>query len=274
MDDARKAAVRAGSSGSTALVRAQRGAANGKARQASANAPVRKRAGKAAAAPLRADELRNTDFCEGFKPELVAMLARECVREHYAPGTQIIGHTSPGKDVFLLLTGRARVAVFSGGGREVTYDVIEPGETIGELAAIDGQKRSASVLALDEVTLARIPRSTFTACMLTHPSFAFAVARRLARTVRWMSERVQEFQGYDALGRVCAELLRQCGGRTGKPFVITSRDLASRVGARRDHVARILPKLKRMGLIKRTKDSYEVLDIAGLKAVMQDSLLE
>src|SRR5689334_14704310 len=73
----------------------------------------------------------------------------------------IVGHDEGGRDVFFVLEGRARATVFSGGGREIAYRDIEAGGIFGELAAIDGGTRSASIVALEPLTVARLPEAAF-----------------------------------------------------------------------------------------------------------------
>ena len=201
-------------------------------------------------------------------------MAEVAQRERYADGQVIINRTAPGKDVFLLLTGAARIQVVTPGGRHVTYDIVEAGETVGELAAIDGGNRSADVVAQAEVELARLPQKAFLALMAQHPAFSFCIARRMARTARWMSEQVQVFQGYSGRGRICVELLRLCGNEAGVSIWITDHDMSTRVGCTRPHVNRIINKLVRDGVLARPEPCTTiVLDVPGLKAVRDDSQL-
>ena len=50
--------------------------------------------------------------------------------------------------MLFIVAGRLRVVNYAASGREVAYAVIEAGSQVGELAAIDGEPRSASVEAL------------------------------------------------------------------------------------------------------------------------------
>jgi len=86
----------------------------------------------------------------------VAALAERWTVRIYRQHELIIAHGDRDRDVFFILDGQARVTLFSGLGREVAYRDIQPGDIFGELAAIDGRERSASVIALELTRTARL----------------------------------------------------------------------------------------------------------------------
>ena len=71
---------------------------------------------------------------------------------------QIIDRESESRDVYFIVEGRVRVLNYSMSGREITFDEAGPGGYFGELAAIDGQPRSANVIALTTRCWPRPPR--------------------------------------------------------------------------------------------------------------------
>ena len=223
--------------------------------------------------PFRAEELANNAFCAAFLKPVIDDIVAVATRLRVAAGSQLIGFHDASKDVFLILKGRMRVVVTSEGGREITYDIIDPGETIGELSAIDGGKRSARVLAEQDAELAKFEHRDFLALM-RHADFAFAVTRRLARTARWMTERVREFQAYNVRGRICAELLRLSNSLSGARIAISDRDMASRVGTTRENVTKINAGLMQDQALRRDGREIIVLDVARLRNIMLECELQ
>jgi CRP/FNR family cyclic AMP-dependent transcriptional regulator len=71
---------------------------------------------------------------------------------------------------------RARATAYSGGGRAIAYRDIGPGEIFGELAAIDGASRSASIVAVEPTTVARLPEAAFRKLIDTHSGFHLGAA--------------------------------------------------------------------------------------------------
>jgi CRP-like cAMP-binding protein len=106
----------------------------------------------------------NLDVIEIFKPlspEERRSLAQRCRWKTWAAGEQIIDRETEGNDVYFVTSGTARVVNYGLTGREVSFDDIPAGGSFGELAAIDGGKRSANVVAVDAATTAVMQAATF-----------------------------------------------------------------------------------------------------------------
>src|ERR1700741_4706852 len=90
-----------------------------------------------------------------------AMLARQCSWLRFGPHEQIIDREEPEQDVYFVVSGIVRVVNYSLQGREISFDDIEAGRFFGELAAIDGKPRSASVVALQPTLVAALSAVQF-----------------------------------------------------------------------------------------------------------------
>ncbi|UKJ72546.1 Crp/Fnr family transcriptional regulator [Azospirillum brasilense] len=204
-------------------------------------------------------------------------LARQCRWRRFHAGEQIIDHQGESRDVVLVVHGRVRVLSHSPAGREISFDDIEAGGFLGEMAAIDGLPRSASAMALEEGTLiAFLAPQPFQELVSGHPELAMAVMRRLCRVVRIATDRVMELSTLGANNRVHAELLRLAkrGRVEGATAVIAPipihADIASRVSTARETVARVLNDLARDGLVERRADALVVRDLHRLEALVED----
>ncbi|MFT3810475.1 MAG: Crp/Fnr family transcriptional regulator [Micropepsaceae bacterium] len=183
-------------------------------------------------------------------------------------GRLLLAAGADSSDVFCLLEGRAHIALHSPQGREVPVRELEPGDVFGELAALDGGPRSASVVAITGVRLAVMQRKDFLACLQASPEASLWLARRLGAEVRRLTERVFELSALSMRARLHAELLRLA--RVAAPAVIVSpapthEDLARRIGATREAVTRELRELTRAGVIASAKRRIEFLDFARLE---------
>src|ERR1700756_3690676 len=118
-------------------------------------------------------------------------LARLCRFRRYAEGEHIIDGQSVGREVFFVVAGVVRVVNYSPSGREVAFDDIPSGSYFGELAALDGGPRSAFVQAQPPCTVAAAsPADVFIDLLLKHPRIALEIMRRLARVIRFSTERI------------------------------------------------------------------------------------
>lgn len=206
-----------------------------------------------------------------------AAVARQCRWRRFHVNEQIIDHQGDSRDVVLVVHGRVRVLSHSPAGREISFDDIESGGFLGEMAAIDGLPRSASAVALEEGTLiAFLAPRPFQDLVSGHPDLAMAVMRRLCRVVRIATDRVMELSTLGANNRVHAELLRLAkrGRVEGRVAVIAPipvhADIASRVSTARETVARVLNELARDGLVERRTDALIVRDLQRLEALVED----
>ena len=193
-------------------------------------------------------------------------LERRCAWRRYAPGEQILDRDSESRDVFLVVEGAVEIVNYSITGREVAFGRVRAGGYFGELAAIDGRRRSANVVATAPSTLAVMPPDVFISILAEHPSIALHVLRRLAHIVRTADERIMDLSTLKAVQRVYVELLRLVqetagdeGGLVISP-IPTQRELARRASTSRETVARVLSQLIKGGIIERKGRSVRVMD--------------
>ena len=188
------------------------------------------------------------------QPDLDALARRWTVRS-YRHNEAIIAHRDPGRDVFFLLEGRARVTLFSDSGKEIAYRDVGHGEIFGELAGIDGKPRSASVVALESARAARLPEAAFRDMVATHPVFAWALLVHLSAQLRRMTDRVFEYSTLVVRKRLILELLREAAESEpldGQPCICPAPshvELAAKISSHREAISREMSSLAKKGLI-------------------------
>jgi CRP-like cAMP-binding protein len=213
-------------------------------------------------------------------PESLETVAMTCRFDRYEAKRQIIAYQDESTDVFFIISGVVRVVIHSHSGKEISYRDLEGGEMFGELAAIDGEQRSASVVAVEDTLLVAMPETAFRAAIRNNPSVADAVLQRLTRLVRLYSQRLYEMRTLDVQSRIRAELVRLAEDSLGKDNTATisplptSADIAARVNTRRESVSRELASLTRRGLIERHQKSLRIRDFAGLNRLVESMLGE
>jgi CRP-like cAMP-binding protein len=97
----------------------------------------------------------------------------------YAAGATVVRLGAQGDAFHIVLDGRAEARPPVGRKRKLVA-----GDFFGELALLDGAPRAATVVALDDVTTARLPRAAFLKLVREEPTVARGVLRGLARIVR------------------------------------------------------------------------------------------
>lgn len=207
-------------------------------------------------------------------------LEKRCSWRIYSAQEQIIDRQSTSKDVYFIVEGRVRVVNYSVSGREIAFDDIVAGSFFGELAAIDGEPRSANIVALEPTTVAMLSGDAFRATLRENPELALGLMVRMSAIIRASTERIMDLSTLGANNRVYAEILRLAKSdvRDDNTAMITPvpihGDIASRVSTTRETVARVLNDLSRQGLRKRERNALAILDLEHLVEMVEQFQVE
>jgi CRP/FNR family transcriptional regulator, cyclic AMP receptor protein len=216
----------------------------------------------------------------GIFSELAAEVRRgfagRCTWRDFKPRQQIVGHQEDRRNVFFLITGKARASIYSAAGRMVTFRDIRAGDMFGEFSAIDGEPRSASVEATQRSLVAIMSPDLFWEVLRTQPPVMAAVLKRLTGQVRTLSERVYEMSTLAVRNRIHAELLRLAKdlvSETGNAVLYpapTDADIAARIATTRETVNRELGDLVEAGLIEKRGRTLVIRDVERLRRLVDE----
>lgn len=218
----------------------------------------------------RLTALARVELLRGLSAAAIEALAADCRWREYDTGAAIIGQDDPDRDVYFVASGRVRVTFIAQNGREIAFRDLGEGASFGELSAIDGRMRSASVVALASTVLASVTREQFWLLLRAHASMTENLLKQLAKLIRDLTERVVDYSTLGVQNRIQAELVRMAreAGVSQNQAILAPiprhADIASRVSTNREAVARELSQLARQGLIERHHDALVIHDVAQL----------
>lgn len=188
----------------------------------------------------------------GLAPSLRALALRGTFR-NYRKNTVIINEGEIGDSLFVLLDGRVKVYSTDADGREITYNIVQAGDYFAEMW-LDGGPRSASVMTLEPSVCSVVSRNGLRDHLAEEPEFALELVSQVIRRARAATETARNMALLDVYGRVIATLENQHGpAAPDKPITITQithQQIASRVGASREMVSRLLKDLEKGGYIE------------------------
>jgi len=145
----------------------------------------------------------------------------------------------------------------------------------GELAAIDGKPRSASVAATSHCTVAAMSPELFWETLRTEQAVMTDILKFLSERIRDLSDKVNDLHTKDVRRRLLAELLRvaqpsetEYGNAVLFPAP-TAGDIASLIGTRRETVARELGWLEKSGVIEKRGRTLVVPDFKILRRLLE-----
>lgn len=192
----------------------------------------------------------------------------------YKPREAIVEKGDPPRELFVLLRGRAKVLTRGAEGSDAALNVMGPGQVFGEVALLDGQPRSATVVALEECEAAVVDIQSFRDFLMGSPSVALELLGVLAGRVRDLTTRLEDRAFLDVPARLAKQLLwlaQNHGEQTAAGAQIEVRlsqqELGDLIGATRESVNKHLSEWTRSGVLKQGRDRIELLDLEALRAV-------
>ena len=195
------------------------------------------------------------------------------------PGELVLDFGDATDGVFFVAEGAVRVVVRTPLGQEVILGDLGPGEVFGEMAAVDGEPRSASVTALHPTRLCRLPAAAFLEVALRSPGVGLRVMRVLTGRLRLLDQRLFEQVVLPVRYRLASELLRLSRPREGRGAagrVVSppppQHVLAARVGTRRETVSLMLAELSREGLVEASPRAIVLPRPEALRAAIDAQL--
>lgn len=220
--------------------------------------------------------LKGVKIFAGLNDETLAALKEKCRWEAVEPEVQVITHQDSSNDVTFVIHGKARVIIYSLAGKTVTFRDIDAGDFVGELSALDGAPRSASVEAVERCVVAHMPSAVFLEAIVENRAVTEATLLHFTHQIRSLTERVFEFSTLAVRNRIQAELLRLTDFQTEDDGTArlspapTHAEIASRVSTHREAVTRELQRLTQLGLIERQGRSLKITDVDRLEHMVQE----
>lgn len=214
----------------------------------------------------------------GLPEEAVREIERGCKWQRLESGDQVFDRESDTLDVYFVVEGAVRILT-QAEDREVALADVVAGNYFGELAAIDGQKRSARVVATRPSVLASLDRPSFLTYMHRFPDIALRVLERLARIIRTLDQRVTQLSTQNETQRVYGELVRLAQPDPARPDswhipdLPNHKEIASWAGTSRETVAQAIGELARDGVVRRKTMGLVICDWARLRLMAKEAMV-
>jgi len=181
------------------------------------------------------------------------LLLTVAVRRSYPRHTLVVQEGDPGEHFFLLRKGRAKVYHGNPDGREVILALLGPGDFLGEMALIDDEPCSASVMTLEESEFVSIGKNEFQKLLASSQDMTVKLLKVLSKRLREADQQIKSLALNDVRARV-QQVLRSLatpeGGELVIPARLTHKDIAAMVGASREVVTRAFRSLEESGVVQ------------------------
>ncbi len=120
--------------------------------------------------------------------EQIRVLTSHLEEHHFLPGEVIMYEGDFSQELYILVSGRVRIAKDYGGLHELTLASLPPGDFFGEMAIFENAPRSATAVAEEEAELLVLSPEKFKQTIYQKPEMAFAIFRELSARLRRRQE--------------------------------------------------------------------------------------
>lgn len=167
------------------------------------------------------DAIRSVPLFASLDDEAAIELRSLLQTRHVANGTSLFRAGDQGDAMYLIESGRVRIALTDDDDKEVVLAELAQGDFFGEMAIIDGKQRSADATVTEDARLEVLSREDFLRFIHENPAVALemlsATFSRLRRTDRMLQQRVsrnvnEEQDKRLTLADRAADMLAEFGG--------------------------------------------------------------
>ena len=200
---------------------------------------------------LLTETLTKTALFEGLGAGDIDSVAVQTVIQKLPKNTLVVSQGDNTDTFYVIIDGKVDVFLQNDKGKEIIINTLGPCESFGELAPLGRIPRQASVITTEESTFGIISKQVIMDTILSKPTVGMRMIELLITRIQDLTDEVSSLALDDVYNRVVRVLYKHAD-EVGEKLVtekLTQQDIASRVGATREMVHRILKELKAGGYI-------------------------
>ena len=193
-------------------------------------------------------------------------------RKFFKKNDVILMEDEVGTALFVIVTGKVKVSRTSNDGREVILTILSESDFFGEMAILDGQTRSATVVAIEDSELFIIQRTDFLNLLREYPEASIALLQELTKRLRSTDVKIKALSLKDAEGKVATVILQIADdvgkikqGKVEIEKLPLQQDLANMAGTSRETISRTLHTFAKKGLIELDGNKLRIIDYEKFK---------
>lgn len=198
-------------------------------------------------------------------------VAQVAVPRRFEAGEVVFKEGDEGSTCYIVRSGRARAVREHADGRSITLAHFGPGDIFGEMAMLDGERRSATVESIEATDAIAILSADMHRLLREYPDISVKLIAALGQRLRETNERLARQSFQTVQSRVAAALAElvltaRMEGQTEGDVVImsTQAELAQLAGSSRESASRFLAVLERAGIISQGRGKLTVHDPEAL----------
>ena len=202
--------------------------------------------------------LKSVSLFYDLSDKELGYISSRMITKNFETGSLIFMENSEGEKCFFVSEGSVKVTRLSKDGKEVILAMLNKGEFFGEMALLDGESRSANVIALEKTEVLTLNRKDFLSVLEEYPQIAIQLLKEMAHRLRKSDRQIASLSLSDAEKRIALCILRFAdeqgvikNGEVNIPKIPIQQDIANMSGTSRETVSRALNLLEKEKFIRR-----------------------
>ena len=220
----------------------------------------------------KTDHLRNVPIFTDLTDSDLTKIASKMVPRVYEKGQMILLEESMGETFFIITQGAVKVTRLSADGREVILAILGESDFFGEMSLLDGEGRSANIVANESAKVLTLSRNDFLDCLESYPKIAIALLEELAIRLRKSDQQIESLSLSDSEHRIGIALIRLAGelgtikqGHVTVKNLPYQQDIANMAGTSRETVSRTLKLLEDKKLVRRENRNLTIYNFDAFR---------
>lgn len=226
-------------------------------------------------AALKPWYLKQIHLFSGLSEAELEELERLTLMSEVKKGETIYLPGDPGNSVFLLKKGRVKTVITAESGKEITFEILEPGEIFGDLEVCQGSPGKVFATAMADSLVCSMRREDFERYLVQHPHLIVSLVKLIGLRFKKIQGRFEELASADALTHL-ANLLLELSKTEGVPdgrgirirIKLTHQEMANLIRCTRETVTIALAQLRKQGILQTSHGSLTILSINSLSRLV------
>lgn len=220
----------------------------------------------------KADHLKNVPIFSDLLNSDLNKISDKMIYREYDKGQIILLEESQGETFFVITSGAVKVTRLSDDGREVILAILGESDFFGEMSLLDGQGRSANIIATEPAKMLTLSRNDFLDCLESYPKIAIALLEELATRLRKSDQQIESLSLSDSQHRIGITIIRLAEelGTIKKGHVTIQnlpyqQDIANMAGTSRETVSRTLKLLEDKSMVKKENRDLTIFNFTNFR---------
>ena len=213
------------------------------------------------------DLLKSVSLFWDLEQKELGYISDKMVSKNFDNGNLIFLEESEGENLFFVVEGSVKITRLSKDGREVILAILNSGDFFGEMSLLDGESRSANVIALEKTEVLSLNREHFLEVLHEYPQIAIQLLKEMTSRLRKSDRQIVSLSLSDAEKRIALCIIRFAdeqgtirNGQVTIPKIPIQQDIANMAGTSRETVSRAMSLLVDEEYIERNGRELKILD--------------